>query len=465
MAKAPKSITIRSYQVGFGDCFLLQFIYAAGETRNVLIDFGTTSIPKALGTTAANHMLGVAERIAEHCGRDIANGRKGKLHAVVATHRHQDHISGFATDSDGNGSGSIIKDLLPDVVVQPWTEDPDAGESAKRATSTVQKTAKRIARYRSGLAAMHGVAEAAVVFAKAELAKGSAAAMSPRALAKLQFVGEDNVSNLSAVRNLIAMGSRKGATRVYANYGSTSGLQRVLPGVKVTVLGPPTLEQTDGIKTMTAKDEIEFWHLLAGPQRVKGALPLARGLAGKPSKRGTRAGHDSLALPPQARWFARRLAALRGAEVLEIVTALDDEMNNTSLILLFEFGGRKLLFPGDAQLENWRYALQEAGKGVEAAKNVARLADIDLYKVGHHGSRNATPKSMWKLFTKRGGKKRPDRLTSVMSTKHGKHGCVKKHTEVPRVSLVDALKVESNFHSTEDLAAGELYEEISISLT
>jgi len=132
-------------------------------------------------------------------------------------------------------------------------------------------------------------------------------------------------------------------------------------------------------------------------------------------------------------------------------------MNNTSVILLFRAGTKSLLFPGDAQLENWQYALQ--------SKLAPLLDDVDLYKVGHHGSRNATPRSMWKLFTKRGGKKRPDRLTSVMSTKHGKHGCVKKHTEVPRVSLVDALKVESNLHSTEDLAAGELYEEISISLT
>jgi hypothetical protein len=468
MAKAPQSVTIRSYQVGFGDCFLLQFIYAAGETRNVLIDFGTTAIPKALDTTAASHMLRVAERIAEHCGRDLANGRKGKLHAVVATHRHQDHISGFATDSDGKGSGSIIKDLLPDVVVQPWTEDPDAGESAERATSTVQKAAKSIARYRSSLAAMHGVAEAAVAFAKAELAKGSAAAMSPRSLAKLQFVGEDNVSNLSAVRNLIAMGSRKGATRVYANYGSTSGLQRVLPGVKVTVLGPPTLEQTKGIKTMTAKDENEFWHLLAGSQHARGALPLARGLAGKLPKRGTRAGHDSLALPPQARWFARRLAALRATEVLEIVTALDDEMNNTSLILLFEFGGRKLLFPGDAQLENWRYALKEVGK-VEAARNVARLADIDLYKVGHHGSLNATPKQMLWAHLSRRKAAGSSRLRTMMSTMPGKHpGKAGGGGEVPRKPLVEALQAETilvntdTFRKSKDPAKVEWFQQVTI---
>ena len=34
MAKAPKSVTIRSYQVGFGDCFLLQFHYDGDEWRD-----------------------------------------------------------------------------------------------------------------------------------------------------------------------------------------------------------------------------------------------------------------------------------------------------------------------------------------------------------------------------------------------------------------------------------------------
>ena len=51
---------------------------------------------------------------------------------------------------------------------------------------------------------------------------------------------------------------------------------------------------------------------------------------------------------------------------------LDDQMNNTSLILLFEVFGKKLLFPGDAQIENWSYALQDAP---DAAKTRALLAE------------------------------------------------------------------------------------------
>ena len=40
-----------------------------------------------------------------------------------------------------------------------------------------------------------------------------------------------------------------------------------------------------------------------------------------------------------------------------MLRSMDDELNNTSLILLFEIGGKKLLFPGDTQWENWEYAL------------------------------------------------------------------------------------------------------------
>jgi hypothetical protein len=469
MAKTPKSVTIRSYQVGFGDCFLLQFNYDGGDVRNVLIDFGTTGIPKSLETTPSKHMPRVAEMIAEHCGKDVEKKKKGKLHAIVATHRHKDHISGFATDGSNGGSGKTIKDLEPDVVVQPWTEDPNAALNAKRATSTVQKAAKSITRFQIGLSAMHGVAAAAVAYSNAELAKKDSAAISARALGKIQFVGEDNVKNLSAVQNLIDMGQRKGAKAVYASYGTTSGLEDVLPGVQVTVLGPPTLEQTDGIKTMRSRDKNEFWQLLSGPPKAMAALPLARGLAGGRSTRGTEAAAKSVSLAPQARWFARRLSALRGAQILEIVTSLDEEMNNTSVILLFEFGGKKLLFPGDAQLENWRYALQEVGDGKEAAKNVTFLSDIDLYKVGHHGSLNATPKQMlWAHLTRRKAAG-AERLRTMMSTMPGKHpGKVGGIGEVPRKPLLKALENETILANTDDLkkskdpAKVEWFKEVTI---
>ena len=34
------------YNVGFGDCFLVSFVYSATDTRHVLIDFGSFPKPK-----------------------------------------------------------------------------------------------------------------------------------------------------------------------------------------------------------------------------------------------------------------------------------------------------------------------------------------------------------------------------------------------------------------------------------
>jgi hypothetical protein len=123
--------------------------------------------------------------------------------------------------------------------------------------------------------------------------------------------------------------------------------------------------------------------------------------------------------------------------------------------LLFEVGGKRLLFPGDAQIENWSYALEQPGI-------VELLADVDLYKVGHHGSLNATPKSLWKGFRKRGSPARTDRLISVLSTMAGKHGSEGKKTEVPRKTLVDELKHDTHFHSTQDVPTSTLYSHVRI---
>ena len=160
----------------------------------------------------------------------------------------------------------------------------------------------------------------------------------------------------------------------------------------------------------------------------------------------------------EQRWLAERIDKANGAQLLGLVRALDDQMNNTSLILLFQAGTRTLLFPGDAQIENWDYALQPP-------ETAALLAAVDIYKVGHHGSLNATPKSMWAKFAKRGDKKKKDRMTSIMSTMKGKHGREKTATEVPRRTLVAALDAETDLRSTDRLAVDVLYDEVMIELT
>ena len=425
MATKPTSVEIRAYQVGFGDCFLVSFVYSVNSRRHVLIDFGTTELPKR-GNTAAKrseHMPRIANHIKAVCG--------GQLTAVVATHRHEDHISGFATDAKSGGSGKIIAQCKPKVVLQPWTEDPDAASDARKSTADSNRSPKSFV---AGLEAMHRLSRHAW-----SIATRPPASMSTATAKQLRFLGMDNIKNRSAVDNLIAMGSGADATAVWAHHGSSSGLQRLLPGVKVHVLGPPNLEQSEKIGKMRSSDPDEFWQLIGGEKGLRGLK-----VAAIPARARSRSGRR---VPVEARWFRDRIANLSAEQLLEIVRVLDDQMNNTSLILLFEVGNRKFLFPGDAQIENWSWALHDAP---DADKTRKLLAGVDFYKVGHHGSRNATPrKLLWENFAKRGPG--PGRLQTALSTLKGKHGTAAKKTEVPRKTLLDALRQETDLVDTEDL--------------
>jgi hypothetical protein len=409
----PKKLTLRSYQVGFGDCFLLTFHYDGRPgDRHVLIDFGSTGQKKSHGE---NLMVRVAQDIKKETG--------GKLHAIVATHRHKDHISGFATNAKQTASGDIIASCKPDVIIQPWTEHPKARVDAKQAPSTLNKTQS----FGASLMNMHEIAESVLI--EAERRKSMLGKTLHR---ELTFLGDDNLSNMSAVENLMRMGKR----HYYLNYGSRSGLESVLPGVKIRVLGPPNLKQSEEITSQRSKDEDEFWQLQALSNRFV--------IQKNPTLFNGAKTYSTTNAPGATRWFVQRVRALRGEQMLSIVRALDKVMNNTSLILLFEVGGKKLLFPGDAQIENWSYALSKP-----VIKRL--LAGVDLYKVGHHGSRNATPRTLWNNFSKRSNKQTRNRLETFNSTMPGKHGKSASKTEVPRKTLVDALKGWSNYHTTESI--------------
>jgi len=141
--------------------------------------------------------------------------------------------------------------------------------------------------------------------------------------------------------------------------------------------------------------------------------------------------------PANVRWVIRQLRSARASQLLELVRFVDSALNNTSVILLFEVGDQKLLFPGDAQIENWQYVLDKAKTDPEIKK---LLTETTLYKVGHHGSRNATPKSLWESFKRKSedtGKN--NRLRTVISTMKGKHG-ESPDTAVPLPKMVEVMK-------------------------
>lgn len=417
---APERLTLRCYGVGFGDCFLLTFHYA-GRTgdRHVLIDFGSTQRPP-------NARRDLMKLIA----RDIAAVVGPRLHVLVATHRHADHISGFATNKAGTGTGDIIARLQPQLVVQPWTERPDAPADFI-GTGTSMKAADDALRL--ALTRMSAVAASA----------SREARHLPDSVRKaIRFVAANGISNRSAVENLAAMGAKTKAA--YVRYGmKVAAFKSLLPGVSVSILGPPTIKQKADVLDQKPTNRAEYWHFARfWAMRAADAVSPASEVLFPHAR-----SHKSLrSMPVEDRWFVRRLRAVRAGQLLGLVRSMDDALNNTSVILLFEAGGKKLLVPGDAQWENWELALN---------RDAAALRDVDVYKVGHHGSLNATPKSLWRNFARRSEKvDARDRLVTVMSTRSDSlHGHEENDSEVPRRTLVTELKRFSTHRSTQELEA------------
>lgn len=411
---SPSKVTIRMYNVGFGDCFLLKFVYDGASTdKHVLIDCGSMALPQS-GDKPRYSMLSIT--------RDIRDWSGGSLDALIVSHRHQDHLSGVA-----GRAGDVVRAMAPKLVVQPWTEQPDLPVDAESPIDAAALAPGRA--FVTSLAGQQRFLDYALhAFADSEVDSS-----------ELSFLGENNIKNRAAVENLIQMG--EAATPEFLSHGQQSKLDDLIPGVKVHVLGPPTIEQWEPITRQRHEDDVEFWHLVGSnaPEVVDGA-------AGPLITHRT-FGH---AIPPEARWLAEHIDAVREEMLLPIVRSLDRALNNTSLILLFEVGsGEKrklLLFSGDAQIENWQYVFQ----GPQADKWKGLLAATSVYKVGHHGSLNGTPKSsLWPLFANKGPASKEERMLALLSTRGSVHGHYRMETEVPRRTLVDRLEHDASLASTQ----------------
>jgi hypothetical protein len=155
--------------------------------------------------------------------------------------------------------------------------------------------------------------------------------------------------------------------------------------------------------------------------------------------------------PSGTRAQAARLkmqAALNQAQpdaALVAASKLNSFLNNQSLVVLFTFKGKNLLFVGDAQAGNWEHWIlgtdspDKTAGGTMAANAQKILTSLDFYKVGHHGSSNATPKSVVGMMAKGSHK-----FAAMCSTEEGVYGNENladpsAGTEVPRIPLLSAL--------------------------
>jgi hypothetical protein len=96
-------------------------------------------------------------------------------------------------------------------------------------------------------------------------------------------------------------------------------------------------------------------------------------------------------------------------------------------MLMFEFGDAFLLFPGDAQWGTWSAALSDPD-----TRDL--LSRTTFYKVGHHGSHNATPTE----FVEGVLDQNLQIWGSAISVRP-----IGFWPEIPRDPLVDALKLHS----------------------
>lgn len=401
----PERVVLRLYQAGFGEAQLLSFFYPdplpdGRAERHVLIDFGSTNSPKG---AKSGLMTRVAQQIREHTA--------GKLDAVVVTHRHKDHLSGFGVKA----AAAVITELQPSLVVRPWTEDPTLPADAT--APAIRAFEARLTARQNLAAEIHRVASHAEDADGHDLLAAAAAAQLP---------------NRKAIEFLDKLAKRTDGEYLHA--GDSTKLEQVVPGISVRVLGPPTVAQSDIVLRQRETDRDEFWML-----QLRAAGRLQAGVPERPE-----------GVPPgPVAWLVDRLTRQQLGTLMRVVRTVDDALNNTSLILLIDAGDRRMLFPGDAQIENWLWSLEHAPDKDELR---ALLADVDLYKVGHHGSRNATPRSLFKLWTD--GATDPSRpMCAVMSTMCGVHG-ESDETAVPRETLVKALELRMPvFGRTDTLAA------------
>lgn len=375
-----KSVTVRMYRVGFGDCFLLRFRGDDGDFR-VLLDCGTI-------TEGQDQIGRIVESIISDC---MDPDGVARIALVVGTHRHRDHVGGFA---DPRWNAVEVGEVW-----LPWTEDP-ADEAATRIRNKQSSLAARLAprdHETLPLAAAPDTESAPKALARSVHAMALNALTNEKAMATLHGGFKSAVAPKFLPRAEAVFEAR-----------TLAGL----PGVTIHVLGPPRDEAA--IKAMDPPTGKGFF-----------AQPEAEAASGEAFSRHWRIDEAAFrAVAPNSTVTPADLLALQkhaSEPSGELAVALDNAVNNTSLVLLFEVGDQFMLFPADAQWGVWNAILQNS---------VARalLAKTSFYKVGHHGSHNATPKELIESLMQAG-------FTAFFSTT-----AMKRWPDIPRPPLLEAVR-------------------------
>lgn len=355
---AGERASVRTYRHGLGDCHLVTLRSDQGAPFRILIDCGVI-----LGTKGAAALM--AKVMA-----DVGAESNNKIDLLVATHEHWDHISGFAQAKDE------FDKLTVDSVWMAWTEDSSD-------VMTKSLTPDR----ESALAALR----------KAAVRMRMDGAGSDTQLDELLgfFGATGGVTTkdaLEIVRNT------KGAAVSYHNPGEAPF---DVPGCRsrIFVLGPPR-DISSLKRSLPSKSpgQTETYSLAATNFAASVEAALDDPADGCPFSVSHRIPLPQAKTMPffrsnywgNAAW--RRIDSAWLADADAFALALDSLTNNTSLVLAIDVEDiGVLLFAADAQVGNWESwascTWQLGGKTVTGDDLVGETV---LYKVGHHGSYNAT---------------------------------------------------------------------------
>ena len=355
------------YRQGLGDCFLISLPRTDGSTRPyyVMIDCGVV-----LGTPDPTpKMTAVVENIAAVTG--------GQVDLLLATHEHWDHLSGFVQATD-----TFDKKLKVHEVWLGWTEDPKDALTKKLKS----EKNKALAALRLGLGRM-------------QLAGDSEGATELGGI--LEFFGAAKAASTSdALENVRKMTPK-------LRYCLPSDAPVELPGVaaRLYVLGPPHDEQKLRKINPSARAKETYGLALDSFQMYMDGAGTAFEAedAGRPFDRQYEIPFRAAAemdFFKQQYWTAedvdqwRRIDTEWLAGSTELALQLDSLTNNTSLALAIELPNDDvLLFAADAQVGNWlSWQDLKWTVGNKTVTGPDLLGRAIFYKVGHHGSHNATLK-------------------------------------------------------------------------
>jgi hypothetical protein len=395
----PGGAVVRMYRIGHGDCFLIAF---AGEQPEkpayVLIDCGYKP-----GSPAKLAQPTKVKQI----GEDIVAATGGFVDVAIVTHEHQDHVNGLTS---GN-----FPDLRVGKVWFAWTENPK-DDIANELRKKFKDRLLELIDARANLLGL-GLSDAAENidwFLEFELGEEAAGF---NGLQHLAAAGKDPAKSA----NKVAMKFLRECAPGEPDYLYPHEKLRPIPGAKSArafVLGPP--RDVDKIDDLDPIGEENFGDENGGHGMGVDGVAKGEGLPKtSPFPRRhvlpleqvfdhrefgdffrTRYGRDDAVvedavdgkeIPTNAAW--RRLTADDVADAGALALAMNNATNNASLVLAFELskGGKVLLFVGDAQAGNWRSwsegVFDDGGTEVTARDLLSRTV---LYKVGHHGSHNAT---------------------------------------------------------------------------